>query len=321
MALDAGHGVLPSLATARYAKRLETPAIASLLAKEPGDDQCLFVPGLVHLIEAELVAVLRHHSAIGVGDQGEGLARGVDVDDEDNLLHALRHALEVHCDDLVVALARAREVVARVGETLALLLAEEDAVPLLGLVVEQHGRDVEVNLAPRGVPTQARFYALQHGRLWKVDNRALVHLEGRFDALGSVRDHGANKVPDDRLKDVDEVPPVLGGHLHQAEEPPLAPPDQRPYEVDLLLALFQLEASHLLVGRVLQEGELAVVRVPQVSAAGRRKDECHKGHLRVDLLQVHPHNLVQAVLLPGELIAGVREAVPQGLQVVVVHRI
>mmetsp|Transcript_110207 Transcript_110207/g.307079 ORF Transcript_110207/g.307079 Transcript_110207/m.307079 type:complete len:205 (+) Transcript_110207:608-1222(+) len=186
--------------------------------------------------------------------------------------------------------------------------------------VQQDGGHVEVHLALGGVPAQGRVDVLDAGALWQVHHGAFLHGKGRLDPLGRVRDHGAHKVPNGGLEDVDEVLPILCGQIQQTEAPAIPNPDQGPHKVDLLIAGLQVKATDLPVIAVFQEVESAILGILQVAAAVHREDKGDEAHLPAERVQVCPHDLVKAAFLTGGLVAGVREAATQGLEVVVVHR-
>eukprot|EP00413_Alexandrium_margalefii_P023869 CAMPEP_0204551330 /NCGR_PEP_ID=MMETSP0661-20131031/25803_1 /ASSEMBLY_ACC=CAM_ASM_000606 /TAXON_ID=109239 /ORGANISM="Alexandrium margalefi, Strain AMGDE01CS-322" /LENGTH=169 /DNA_ID=CAMNT_0051558325 /DNA_START=154 /DNA_END=658 /DNA_ORIENTATION=- len=169
MSSTASFQVLPP---AELAQGLKAPP--SWLPEESGDDQAPLAPALQQDVAGEFGPRPVEDAARSVGYLIERNTVGVDVDDEEDLLHRVRDVLKVRHDDLVIPVALAREVVAAVLQAELLHVAEEDSSEALGFLREADCRDVQVYvLAHRGgdVPAEAGADLTQLGRARQVHDR------------------------------------------------------------------------------------------------------------------------------------------------------
>mmetsp|Transcript_55849 Transcript_55849/g.169989 ORF Transcript_55849/g.169989 Transcript_55849/m.169989 type:complete len:363 (+) Transcript_55849:101-1189(+) len=293
---DLRERILVHRAAAGQAKGVEGPP-AARLAGDPGDDQAAPVARVPQGIPAELgSAGIVNHAAIRLGDLLEAPVRRVDVDAEGHLLHLGADAVQVDDDLLVVALALAREIVPGVLDAVrrGLQSAEEHRLEVLAVPVQQHRRDVQVDLAVVHVPTQA------DGDLPHVDGQvqhtAFLHRESDLLPRGGLRDER----PDDlgeRRQNVHEVPPALGGHVDFAQPPAGGSADHGRHDVYRAGAPLHGEACHLLVLPLLEEDQLPVGHILQGAARVRSDDEHQEVHVLRQSPQICPHDFLDVTRL------------------------
>mmetsp|Transcript_34638 Transcript_34638/g.99537 ORF Transcript_34638/g.99537 Transcript_34638/m.99537 type:complete len:270 (-) Transcript_34638:503-1312(-) len=232
------HGVLPHGASAWDSDGLEAPTLVTLLSEQPSHHEALLAARLRELVHAHLLACLVEEAAVGVRDLREAPPPRVDVDDEEDLRNFGLHAVKAHGNDLVVATALPRQVVARVLHALTREVTEEDGVHNSASVVQHDGGHIQIDLTLSCVPTETCGDRLDLRSLWQIDHGALLHRKGPFDSPWRARDHTPYKVPDSGLQDVNEVLAILSRYIHHSEHPAALGAEHSTNQIYFLTAAF-----------------------------------------------------------------------------------